>query len=334
MYELLRALLFLLDAERAHALTLRMLRAAQRLGLLQQRPARRLAPPLRVMGLPFANRIGLAAGFDKSGHCIDALGALGFGFLEIGTVTPRPQPGNARPRIFRVPAARAVINQMGFPNEGAAAACARLAVRRYGGICGVNIGKNADTPLELAARDYTQALRIVYPYADYVAVNVSSPNTSGLRQLLTPALLDPLLRALLEVRAELASASGRQVPLLVKLSPDLAPAELAAAAEVIGARGIDGIIATNTTVQRPALAGIRGSDRPGGLSGRPLHALALESVRMLRSLLGARTPIIGVGGIDSLASAREMLEAGADLLQLYTGLVYEGPALVRLLSHL
>jgi dihydroorotate dehydrogenase len=333
MYRLLRPLLFTLEPERAHATTLALLQLAQRLKVLSA-PRPRATRPVSLLGLEFPNRIGLAAGFDKNAACVDALAALGFGFVEVGTVTPRPQPGNPSPRIFRLRAAQAIVNQMGFPNAGAALASERVLARRSGCICGINIGKNAATPIEEAARDYVEALRIVYRAADYVVVNVSSPNTRGLRQLLTPELLDPLLAALLQARAELTAQLGRRVPLLLKLSPELADEELSAIAAIIVARSIDGVIATNTTVQRPGVDGLKGADRPGGLSGPPLRPLALGVVRALRARLGANVPIIGVGGIDSVAAAGEMLAAGADLLQIYTGLVYHGPRLVRRLAHL
>ena len=334
MYSVLRPLLFRLDAERAHRWTLKLLNAAHLLGILQLTMPRAGSSPVQLMGLTFPNRVGLAAGYDKNAACIDALGALGFGFIEVGTVTPKPQPGNSRPRIFRIREAQAVINRMGFPNEGVAALCARLRLRRFRGVCGVNIGKNATTPLEQAEADYTACLRAVYPYADYVAVNVSSPNTADLRELEHEARLARLLESLLEARTGLAAEHGRRVPLLVKLSPDLSDEELGATATVIGRLRIDGVIATNTTVQRPRVAGLPGSAQEGGLSGAPLLELATATVRKLRAHLGAHVPIIGVGGIGSAADARQMLAAGADLLQVYSGLVYRGPRLVQELSRL
>ncbi len=332
MYAALQPLLLRLDPERAHALTLDLLRIAHRLGLLRRSAAS--GSPVHLMGLDFASRVGLAAGFDKNGVCVDALGALGFGFVEVGTVTPQPQAGNPRPRVFRLRAARAVVNRMGFPNEGVAALVARLRARRFRGICGVNIGKNAATPLDAAAADYAACLRAVYPHADYVALNISSPNTAGLRELQSESRLAPLLDSLLELRGLLAAEHGRHVPLLVKLSPDLTDDELAATAGVIAALGIEGVIATNTTLRRPGVEGLPGAGEAGGLSGAPLYELSLGVVRRLRAALGARTVIIGVGGIDSAAAARKMLAAGADLVQIYTGLVYEGPRLVRELARL
>jgi dihydroorotate dehydrogenase len=334
MYSALLPLLSRLEAERAHRWTLRLLNAAHQLGILQLTAPSLRASPVELMGLTFANRVGLAAGFDKNAVCVDALATLGFGFIEVGTVTPNPQAGNPRPRIFRLREAQAVINRMGFPNEGVAAVCARLRLRRFRGVCGVNIGKNATTPLDRAEEDYAACLKAVYPYADYVALNVSSPNTAGLRDLQGEARLRPLLESLLEIRSRLAVQHGRRVPLLVKLSPDLADEDLRATASVIATLGVDGVIATNTTVRRPGVAGLPRADETGGLSGVPLFEMATAVVRKLRAELGAQVPIVGVGGIHSAQGAREMLAAGADLVQLYTGFVYRGPPLVRELSRL
>jgi dihydroorotate dehydrogenase len=329
MYALARAALFALNAEAAHRLTLAGLRAAHRVGMLRLLGTVPPAPPVELMGLSFANRIGLAAGFDKNAACVDAMGALGFGFIEVGTLTPKGQPGNPKPRVFRLPKVRAVINRMGFPNDGVAAAIGHLRKRCYPGVCGVNIGKNAATPLEEATGDYVTALQAVYEYADYVAINISSPNTQGLRQLQQGEQLRPLLLALLATRAELAERIGWRVPLVVKLSPDLSTDELADTAQVIRELSLDGVIATNTTLDRAAVAGLRHAQRPGGLSGEPLRARALAVVRQLRALLGPEMPLIGVGGISSAADAAAMLGAGADLIQIYTGLIYRGPGLVR-----
>ncbi len=329
MYALARALLFALSAEAAHRLTLAGLRAAHRVGLLRVRGVAQPAPPLELMGLSFANRIGLAAGFDKNAACVDAMGALGFGFIEVGTLTPKGQPGNPKPRVFRLPKVRAVINRMGFPNEGVGAAIGNLRKRCYTGVCGVNIGKNAATPLEQATSDYVTALQAVYEYADYVAINISSPNTQGLRQLQEGAQLRPLLQALLATRAELAERIGWRVPLVVKLSPDLSGDELAGTAQVIRELGLDGVIATNTTLDRAAVSGMTHAERPGGLSGEPLRARSLAVIGQLRRLLGPDMPLIGVGGISGAADAAAMFAAGADLIQVYTGLIYRGPGLVR-----
>ena len=333
MYSVVRPLLFRLEAEQAHRLTLSGLNAAHRLGLLNLLPvALPTHEPMRLMGLTFPNRVGLAAGLDKNATCVDAMGALGFGFVEVGTLTPRPQAGNPPPRVFRLPRAGAIINRMGFPNQGVEPAVARLKARRFDGVCGVNIGKNASTPLEQATDDYVTALRAVYAVADYITINISSPNTQGLRSLQGGDALRPLLSGLLDARSQLVASTGRRVPLVVKLAPDLSDDELAVTAEVITSLGIDGVIATNTTLDRSKVQGLEHADRPGGLSGEPLRERALEVVGKLRKLLGPGVPLIGVGGISSAAHARAMLDAGADLIQVYTGLVYRGPALVRELA--
>jgi dihydroorotate dehydrogenase len=327
IYPLLRPLMFALPSEQAHALALATLQRAHSVGLVRA-PAPDPLKVTTVLGLQFPNRVGLAAGFDKNGRYIDALGALGFGFLEVGTVTPRPQPGQPRPRLFRVSEAGALINRMGFPNEGAAAVAARLAQRRFTGVCGVNIGKNAATPIDAAVDDYLECFHIVAPHADYVAINVSSPNTEGLRQLEEAEQLQPIVSALVEARRQLQAATARRVPLLVKVSPDLAPADLVRSARLACATGIDGIIATNTTLNRSGVAQ-RWRSHTGGLSGGPLRPLALQAVQLLRTALGARVPIVAVGGIDSALHARDAFDAGADLVQVYTGLIYRGPGLVR-----
>jgi dihydroorotate dehydrogenase len=326
LYSAIRPALFALDPERAHAWTLRALQVAAVACSTASRAA-----PIELMGLHFANRVGLAAGFDKNALAVDGLSTLGFGFLEVGTVTPRPQPGRPRPRMFRFPDAEALLNRLGFPNEGAIAVADRLRRRRYRGIVGVNIGKNADTPLERAIDDYLTAFRAVRDVADYIAINVSSPNTASLRDLQTRERLLPLLAALQEERARTPPRGEGALPLLVKISPDLAPEELAAIAATVAELRIDGIIATNSTVSRALLTGsVRRqveSAGDGGISGRPLHALALKTVARLRELLGSSFPIIGVGGIDTPQAALAMRAAGADLVQLYTGLVYHGPSL-------
>jgi len=332
-YALTRPFLFGVDAERAHDLTLAALAS------LQNTPARclwsapRVADPVTVAGLRFANRIGLAAGLDKNGRCIDALGAMGFGFIEVGTVTPRPQPGNARPRLFRLPEAEALINRMGFNNDGLAAFVANVArSRRFragGGILGLNIGKNAATPIEQAADDYLLGLEGVYAHADYVSVNISSPNTKNLRTLQSDQALDALLGALGERRTALAERHGRVVPMFLKIAPDLDDAQLDLVAATLLRHGIDGVIATNTTVARDAVQGLAHADESGGLSGRPLAAASNRVIGRLRTALGPAVPIIGVGGVLGGADARAKIDAGATLVQLYTGLIYKGPALVR-----
>jgi dihydroorotate dehydrogenase len=331
-YALTRPFLFGLDAERAHDLTLDAIAA------LQNTPAQalwhgpRVHDPVVLAGLRFPNRVGLAAGLDKNGRCIDGLGAMGFGFIEVGTVTPLAQPGNPRPRIFRLPQAQALINRLGFNNQGLQAFVANVqrahSFKRSGGIVGLNIGKNAATPIERAADDYLLGLEGVFPHADYVTVNISSPNTQNLRALQSDAALDALLAALQERRAQLQAAQRRSVPMFVKIAPDLDEAQLQLIAATLKRHGIDGVIATNTTLQRDAVQGQPHAAESGGLSGAPLRNIADRVIRQLRAALGPGFPIIGVGGVLSGADARAKLAAGADLVQLYTGLIYRGPALV------
>jgi dihydroorotate dehydrogenase len=279
------------------------------------------------MGLRFPNRVGLAAGFDKNAAAIEGLGSLGFGFIEVGTVTPRAQPGQPRPRLFRLPAEGALINRLGFPNDGAAKVAAALRHRRYRGILGVNIGKNAATPISRAIDDYVSCMRMVQRVADYVAINVSSPNTAGLRELQAREYLEPLLTALLQERTKHSRSRERYLPLLVKIAPDLSIAEMQDIASLLMDLPVDGIIATNTTMGRDGVIGAAGLQR-GGISGRPLHPLALRTVTDLRAALGPTFPIIGVGGIDTPRAANAMRSAGADLVQIYTGLIYKGPSLI------
>jgi dihydroorotate dehydrogenase len=326
MYSLIRPLLFALPPETAHAFTLGALRSLHRLGLLPK-TAHRTAP-ISLMGLQFANRVGLAAGLDKNGAYIDALGALGCGFIEVGTVTPHPQSGNSKPRLFRLLADRALINRMGFPNEGVHALCERLRLKQYAGICGVNIGKNAATPLTDAARDYVDCLRAVFPYADYVAVNLSSPNTTDLRRLQHGDQLRQLLDTLITTRSFLERESGRRVPILIKLTADLDAKDSLDAVRAAVTCGIDGVIATNTTVTRTGLKSV-GDIPEGGLSGAPLLPRAVQALKCIRAEVGSSYPLIGVGGIQSAADAIALRNAGADLVQVYTGLVYRGPRLMR-----
>jgi len=279
------------------------------------------------MGLRFPNRVGLAAGFDKNATAVDGLGRLGFGFIEVGTVTPRPQRGQGKPRLFRLPAAHALVNRLGFPNDGAGAVAARLRRRRYRGVVGINIGKNANTPLARAVDDYVSCLRTLRSVADYITINVSSPNTAGLRELQGGDYLRPLLTSLIEERDRGAATEGRKLPLLVKLSPDLSADELRGITDLLKALPIDGVVATNTTVGRDGTRSVA-DGYTGGLSGQPLKSLALDVVTQLRAQLGRHFPIIGVGGIDSPEAALSMRHAGADLIQVYTGLIYRGPSLV------
>jgi len=327
LYRLARPLLFRIDPEQAHRAALHSLENAYRLGLSALVAPTVPSLPRTVMGLRFPNPVGLAAGLDKDGDHIDALASLGFGFLEIGTVTPRQQPGNPRPRMFRLPQAGAIINRMGFNNRGVDNLVANVERARFRGILGINIGKNFDTPIERAVDDYLTCLRRVFPVASYVTVNISSPNTKDLRRLQQGEELERLLGALMEEKARLSSTHARNVPLAVKIAPDLADDEIGHAARLFLKHGIDAVIATNTTVSRAGLAGLRAAEETGGLSGTPLRARATAVIRILQSELGGRLPVIGVGGIFSARDAREKLEAGASLVQLYSGLVYEGPNL-------
>ncbi|SAI31287.1 dihydroorotate dehydrogenase [Bordetella ansorpii] len=331
-YPLARAALFAMDAETAHEVTLANLQrvydcqATRR--LLHTQPQ----APIELLGLKLANPVGLAAGLDKNGAHIDALGNLGFGFIEVGTVTPRAQSGNPKPRIFRLPRSQALINRMGFNNLGLDAFIAnvqRSQWRRDGGVLGLNIGKNADTPIERAADDYLIGLAGVYPHADYVTVNISSPNTKNLRALQGGDELISLLSRLRDKRRELADQHGRQVPMLVKIAPDLEQDQIDAIADALPALGVDGVIATNTTLSRTAVQGQPHADQAGGLSGPPVHELSLKVIERLRARAGRSLAIIGVGGIVSGRQAREKMAAGADAVQLYTGLIYRGPALVE-----
>jgi dihydroorotate dehydrogenase len=293
-----------------------------------QAPERINGQPYDYLGLRFANRVGLAAGFDKSGRYIDDVAQLGFGFIEVGTVTPRPQPGNPPPNLFRLVEDRALINRMGFNNDGVEATVRRLEKRRYRGVCGVNIGKNFDTPLGEATSDYLKCLRAVYATADYVTVNVSSPNTPGLRSLQSEESLDQLLGDLANEREKLSGVHGKRKPLLVKIAPDLDAEGVQSIARVLLRSGVDGVIATNTTIARPASLRSRHASEVGGLSGGPLHEPSVRVIRMLREHLGKTFPIVGVGGIASVADAAATRAAGAELIQLYTGMIYEGPGLV------
>ena len=331
-YSLARPFLFGLDPEDAHDLALAALARFQNTPLQRAWARKRVQDPVEVAGLRFPNRIGLAAGLDKNGRCIDGLAAMGFGFIEVGTVTPQAQPGNPRPRMFRLPEANALINRLGFNNDGLDAFVAnvkRAKFRRDGGILGLNIGKNAATPIGRAADDYLLCLDGVYPHADYVTVNVSSPNTRNLRDLQDDAALDALLGALQQRRLRLAQQHGRRVPLFVKIAPDLDAAQIDAIAATLKRHAIDGVIATNTTIARDAVQSLRHGGEAGGLSGAPLFEASNRVIAQLRAALGKRFPIIGVGGVMSAADARAKVAAGADLVQIYTGFIYRGPALVE-----
>jgi dihydroorotate dehydrogenase len=327
LYSLARTALFQLDPEVAHDLALRSLSllgpAAALLGAGSDRGEAR-----RVMGIEFPNPVGLAAGLDKNGEHLDALGALGFGFLEIGTVTPRPQPGNPKPRMFRLESHEAIINRLGFNNRGVEALLRNVEKSAYLGVLGINIGRNFDTPNERAADDYLACLDAVYDRASYVAVNISSPNTKNLRDLQSSEKLDELLDAVMARRAALAKRYGRVKPLVVKVAPDLDDAQIEAIAKLAVKHAVDGLIATNTTVDREAVKGHRHGLQAGGLSGRPLFALSTAVLGKLARTLGGRVPLIGVGGILSGADARAKIDAGASLVQIYTGFIYRGPDLI------
>jgi dihydroorotate dehydrogenase len=330
-YALARPFLFGLEPEHAHDLTMNSIARMQNTPLRCAWSQTRVDDPVELAGLRFPNRIGLAAGLDKNGRCIDGLAAMGFGFIEVGTVTPKAQPGNPKPRMFRLPEANALINRLGFNNDGLDAFIANVKRARYrsgGGILGLNIGKNAATPIEDAARDYLLCLDGVYPHADYVTLNVSSPNTQNLRALQGDDALDALLGAVQRRRAELAQRHGRRVPVFLKIAPDLDDAQVDAIAATLQRHAIDGVIATNTTVARDAVQHLPHGTEAGGLSGAPVFAASNRVIARLRAALGAAYPIIGVGGVMSAADARAKVEAGANLVQLYTGFIYAGPPLV------
>lgn len=326
VYPWLRSGLFALEAEQAHAITLGALNALAWCGLGSCTPA---SKPRQVMGLNFPNPVGLAAGLDKDGRYIDGLAQLGFGFIEVGTVTPKPQVGNPKPRVFRLPAHEALINRMGFNNEGVDALVARLQNTRYRGVLGINIGKNATTPLEHAHDDYLEGMRKVYPYASYITVNISSPNTPGLRHLQVGDALEELLRVLQIERKKLADATNKNVPLAVKIAPDLSQEELVIMADAMVRHRIDAVIATNTTLSREGVESSPLSGQQGGLSGAPLTVRSTQVIAQLSQALAGKIPIIAVGGIMSAADARAKMAVGAALVQIYTGLIYRGPSLVR-----
>lgn len=332
-YALTRPFLFGLDPEHAHEVTLNTLERFQNTPLQRFWAAPRDQDPVTLAGLTFPNRVGLAAGLDKNGRAIDGLGAMGFGFIEVGTVTPQPQPGNPKPRIFRLPAAHALINRLGFNNEGLASFVANVqkahSFRAQGGLIGLNIGKNAKTPIEQATNDYLIGLAGVYPHADYITINISSPNTANLRQLQSDEALDQLLGALQERRNLLEGQHKRRVPIFVKIAPDLDENQVAVIAQTLLKNQLDGVIATNTTISREAVAGLSHAHETGGLSGRPVFEASNHVIRQLRSHLGPTFPIIGVGGILSAEDAQIKRAAGADLVQIYTGLIYKGPQLVK-----
>jgi len=328
LYSLFRPILFAADPEAAHAAAFAALDVAARFGIAQVAGPRLPADPVTVMGITFPNRVGLAAGLDKNAVHLAGLATLGFGFLEAGTVTPRAQPGNPRPRMFRLPQAEALINRLGFNNDGVEAFVRNAERSGYRGILGINLGRNFDTPNERAADDYVKGLRAVYRHASYVTINVSSPNTRGLRDLQSEDALAALVGTLVRERDALASAQGRVVPLVVKLAPDLTDEALRGIARRLVEARVDGVIATNTTLARDGVQGIAHAEEAGGLSGRPLRDRSTAVIRTLAAALDGAMPIIGVGGIVSGEDARAKLDAGASLVQLYTGLIFRGPGLV------
>ena len=340
-YSIARPFLFRLDAEAAHDLTMDLLARGQRTPLQHAWSGPQVADPIMLAGLAFPNRVGMAAGLDKNARCIDGLAAMGFGFVEVGTVTPKPQPGNPKPRMFRLPEAHGLINRLGFNNEGLDAFVRNVQQARFRDkagaspmLLGLNIGKNATTPIEQATSDYLACLDGVYPYADYVTVNISSPNTQNLRALQSDEALDALLGAVAHRREVLsgmhrrADGSSRRVPVFVKIAPDLDEAQVEVIAATLLRHGMDGVIATNTTVARDAVQGLKHGAEAGGLSGAPVLAASNRVIAQLRAALGPAFPIIGVGGILSADDAVNKIRAGADVVQIYTGLIYRGPALV------
>ena len=339
-YALTRPFLFALNAEAAHDLTMGLLARGQGTPLQWAWSSDTVSDPIELAGLKFPNRVGMAAGLDKNARCIDALGAMGFGFVEVGTVTPKAQPGNPKPRMFRLPEARALINRLGFNNDGLDAflhnvqrATFRSQKVEHPMLLGLNIGKNATTPIEHATSDYLTCLQGVYPHADYVTVNISSPNTQNLRELQSDAALDSLLSAIAERREVLTREHKRHVPIFVKIAPDLEEAQVAVIANALQRHGMDGVVATNTTIGRDAVQGLAHAQETGGLSGAPVLEASNQVIRQLRAALGSRFPIIGVGGIMSADDAIGKIRAGADVVQIYTGLIYEGPALVSRVAH-
>ncbi|MCX7257128.1 MAG: quinone-dependent dihydroorotate dehydrogenase [Polaromonas sp.] len=334
-YALARPFLFSLDPEAAHDLTLASLARTQGTPLTAVYCSAKVSDPIELAGLKFPNRVGLAAGLDKNARCIDGLAAMGFGFVEVGTVTPKGQPGNPKPRMFRLPEANALINRLGFNNDGLDAFLANVkksAIRQKNAksplLLGLNIGKNAATPIENAVDDYLICLDGVYPHADYVTVNISSPNTKNLRALQSDEALDALLGRIAERRETLATQHGKRVPIFVKIAPDLDDAQVEVIAATLKRHAMDGVVATNTTLSREAVKGLRHAEETGGLSGAPVLEASNRVIRQLRAALGKGFPIIGVGGVMSGADAVSKIKAGADVVQIYTGLIYKGPALV------
>ena len=332
-HQLIRSLLFKFDAEFSHDLTLKALSLSNKMGLLSFLKAPHPSRLRTVMGIPFLNPVGLAAGLDKNASHIDALGKLGFGFIEVGTITPRPQPGNPRPRLFRLPEVQGIINRFGFNNIGVDAAVENIRLSKYKGVLGINIGKNFDTPIERAAEDYILCMKKVYQYANYIAVNISSPNTKNLRDLQETKALNILLGQLKQEQTRLNDYYGRYVPIALKISPDLTPRHLDAISKSIIKNRIDGVIATNTTVNRDSVSDLSNGKEAGGMSGKPLFNMSNSIIRELYLRLQGEVPIIGVGGISSGEDAAEKINAGAELVQMYSGLIYQGRKLILDACH-
>lgn len=329
IYPLVRPLLFQLDAETAHDLTLTSLKWAERLRLLPDHTEKIITTPRQVMGIQFPNAVGLAAGLDKNAAVIDGMATLGFGFIEVGTVTPRPQPGNPRPRLFRVKQARGIINRFGFNNLGVDNLVENVKAAKYKGVLGINIGKNFDTPNERAVDDYLHCMQKVYAHASYITVNISSPNTKNLRALQEKDALSALLASLKFEQTKLTEQHGRYVPIALKIAPDLTPEQVSEIADLLMQHQIDGVIATNTTLSRDAVKGMPHAEETGGLSGAPVRTASTIVIQQLSQRLQGAVPIIGVGGILSGADAVEKIAAGASLVQVYSGLIYQGPKLVK-----
>ncbi|MFA7351712.1 MAG: quinone-dependent dihydroorotate dehydrogenase [Methylotenera sp.] len=329
IYSLVSPLLFQFDAESVHDFTLKSLKTAERLGVLKLYPAPPVCQPRTVMGITFPNAVGLAAGLDKNGAVIDGMAALGFGFIEIGTVTPRPQPGNPKPRLFRVKEAQGIVNRFGFNNLGVDNLIENVKAAKYKGVLGINIGKNFDTPNEKAVDDYLICMRKVYAYASYITVNISSPNTKNLRALQEKEALSDLLATLKAEQLNLAEQYGRYVPVALKIAPDLELAQVNEIADLLMIHKVDAVIATNTTLSRDAVKGMKNADETGGLSGAPVREKSTLVIGQLSRRLQGALPIIGVGGILSGADAVEKIAAGASLVQVYSGLIYKGPKLVH-----
>lgn len=328
-YQLARDLMFMTDAEKSHHFALGSLKRLQHSPLAQLWRQQVATKPVTVAGITFTNPVGLAAGLDKNADCIDAFSQMGFGFIEVGTVTPRPQAGNDKPRIFRLPEANAIINRMGFNNQGVDYLVNNVKKARYKGVLGINIGKNKDTPNEQGKDDYVHCMRKVYPYASYITVNISSPNTPGLRDLQFGDALFDLLQTVKNEQLDLQQQYAKYVPVFVKIAPDMDAIAVEQVAETLLRSQMDGAIATNTTLDRSAVEGMLHANEAGGLSGRPVRQKSTTVVSQLRAAVGADFPIIGVGGIDDAASAQEKLQAGAQLVQVYTGFIYQGPNLIK-----